>query len=87
MDIVKYLVYNSSMNCPLCTYPMVDVVYGFPSMEMIDLAKNDKIVLGGCPKPNVFRPTHYCLDCQEQYPASEPEYDKDTHTPTFSHNN
>ncbi len=87
MDIVKYLVYNSSMNCPLCTYPMVDVVYGFPSMEMIDLAKNDKIVLGGCPKPNVFRPTHYCLDCQEQYPASEPEYDKDTHTPMFSHNN
>ena len=87
MDNVKYLVYNSSMNCPLCTYPMVDVVYGFPSMEMIDLAKNDKIVLGGCPKPNVFRPTHYCLDCQEQYPASEPEYDKDTHTPTFSHNN
>ena len=86
MDIVKYLVYNSSMNCPLCTYPMVDVVYGFPSMEMIDLAKNDKIVLGGCPKPNVFRPTHYCLDCQEQYPASEPEYDKDSHTPTFSHN-
>ena len=87
MDIVKYLVYNGSMNCPLCTYPMVDVVYGFPSMEMIDLAKNDKIVLGGCPKPNVFRPTHYCLDCQEQYPASEPEYDKDTHTPMFSHNN
>jgi hypothetical protein len=87
MDIVKYLVYNSSMNCPLCNEALVEVVYGFPTMEMIDLAKNDKIVLGGCPKPNVFRPTHFCYSCLEQYPQNEPEYDKDIHTPMFSHNN
>ena len=87
MDNVKYLVYNSSMNCPLCNNPMVDVVYGFPTMEMIEKSKRDEIVLGGVPKPFDFKPTHYCIECQEQYPQSEPEYDKDTHTPMFSHNN
>ena len=74
------------MNCPLCSYPMVDVVYGFPTMEMIERAKNDEIVLGGVPKPFDFKPTHFCYDCLEQYPQNEPEYDKDSHTPTFSHN-
>lgn len=65
---------------------MVDVVYGFPTMEMIEQSKRDEIVLGGNPKPFDFKPTHYCLECQEQYPASEPEYDKNSHIPTFSHN-
>ena len=73
------------MKCPLCDYPMVDVVYGFPTMEMIELAKNDKIVLGGTPKPGDFKPTHFCYDCLEQYPQSETDYDNDSHTPTFSH--
>ena len=65
---------------------MVNVVYGFPTPEMIDSSKRDEIVLGGTPRDHEFRPTHYCLDCQEQYPQNEPEYDKDTHTPIFSHN-
>ena len=75
------------MNCPLCSQPMVDVVYGFPTMEMIDRAKRDEIVLGGTPKSIDFKPTHFCLDCLEQYPQNEPEYDTSNHTPTFSHNN
>ena len=86
MDNVKYLVYNSIMNCPLCNEALVEVVYGFPTPEMIEQSKRDEIVLGGIPRSIDFKPTHYCLACQEQYPQSEPEYDKDTHTPMFSHN-
>ena len=66
---------------------MVDVVYGFPTLEMIEKAKNDEIVLGGTPRPGDFKPTHYCYECQEQYPQSEPEYDKHSHTPMFFHGN
>jgi hypothetical protein len=66
---------------------MVDVIYGFPTMEMIEQAKRDEIVLGGTPRDFDFKPTHYCLACQEQYPASEPEYDNHIHTPMFSHSN
>jgi hypothetical protein len=66
---------------------MVDVVYGFPTMEMIERAKNDEIVLGGTPRDFDFKPTHFCLDCLEQYPQCEPEYDNSIHTPKFSHNN
>jgi hypothetical protein len=84
MDNVKYLVYNSSMNCPLCNEALVEVVYGFPTMEMIDLAKNDKIVLGGTPRAFDFKPTHYCLECQEQYPVA-PESDTDRYN-LFSQN-
>jgi hypothetical protein len=66
---------------------MVDVVYGFPTMEQIEMAKRDEIVLGGTPRDFDFKPTHYCLECQEQYPASEPEYDNNNYTPMFSHGN
>jgi hypothetical protein len=64
---------------------MVDVVYGFPTFEMIELARQDKIVLGGIPKPIDFKPTHYCYDCQEQYPQNEPESDTDRYN-VFSQN-
>ncbi len=72
------------MNCPLCNNPLVDVVYGFPTMDMIEKAKRDEIVLGGTPKAFDFKPTHYCLECQEQYPAA-PENDSDRYN-LFSQN-
>jgi hypothetical protein len=72
------------MNCPLCNNPLVDVVYGFPTMDMIEKAKNDEIVLGGTPRAFDFKPTHYCLECQEQYPAP-PEDDTDRYN-VFSQN-
>lgn len=77
--------YTSIMKCPHCNEPMVAIVYGFPSMEMIERAKRDEIVLGGMPKPFDFKPTHYCHGCQEQYPESEPEFDSHNHIPMFSH--
>jgi hypothetical protein len=87
IDNVKDMVYNIYMNCPFCNKAMVNVVYGFPTPEMIEQSKRDEIVLGGIPRDFDHRPTHYCLDCQEQYPQNEPENDMDTHTPMFSHSN
>lgn len=68
------------MKCSLCEQDTVPVVYGFPTYEQIMFAKEDKIVLGGLPRP--FGPTHYCLPCQEEY-----RLDEDSRTPKFSHNN
>ena len=53
-------------------------------MDMIEKAKRDEIVLGGTPKAFDFKPTHYCLECQEQYPAA-PENDSDRYN-LFSQN-
>ena len=68
------------MNCSLCQEPLVPVVYGFPTYEQIMSAKEDKIVLGGLPRP--LGPTHFCIPCQEEFGQGE-----DTRTPKFYHNN
>lgn len=68
------------MNCKLCNSVLLEVVYGLPTPEMIEKAKRDEVVLGGYYKP--FGPTHYCLQCQEEF-----RFDEDTRTPKFSHNN
>lgn len=56
-------------NCTLCDGELVNVIYGFPTPKLIDMAKTGDIVLGGLPKG--FRPTHYCNTCQEQFPRQE----------------
>ena len=69
------------MNCTICNEPMAPVIYGYPSMDMIEKAKRDEIVLGGIPSPNVFRPSHYCYACQEQYPMPQDPYDTHNYKP------
>jgi hypothetical protein len=66
------------MKCSVCEEQLVPIVYGFPKFEQIESAKRDEIVLGGLPRP--FGPTHYCLECQEEFGQGG-----DTRTPTFSH--
>jgi hypothetical protein len=56
-------------NCTLCDGELVNVIYGYPTPELIEMAKTDDIVLGGTRKG--FRPTHYCHACQEQFPRQE----------------
>jgi len=77
---ILYLIwcYTYSMNCKLCNFALLEIVYGFPTQEMIEKSKRDEIVLGGLPRP--FGPTHYCLECQEEFGQGG-----DTRTPTFSH--
>ena len=50
---------------------MVEIWYGYPTWTEIELAKLDKIVLGGT---IVKEYTHYCHNCQETYPAIEIPY-------------
>ncbi len=57
-------------NCPTCDGDLVNVIYGYPTPKLIDMAKTDDVVLGGT--PTGFRPTHYCHSCQEQFPQAEP---------------
>lgn len=57
-------------NCPKCNDSLVNVIYGYPSLKLIELAKSGDIVLGGTPKG--FRPTHFCQSCQEQFPEADP---------------
>jgi hypothetical protein len=57
------------MNCPTCNKALVEIVYGFPTMDQIEDAKKDLIALGGTPRSNANRPTHYCYLCQESYPV------------------
>jgi hypothetical protein len=41
---------------------MVPIVYGYPTEEMIQQSREDKIVLGGI---KIKRESHYCLSCNE----------------------
>lgn len=57
-------------NCPDCNDELVNIIYGYPTPKLIDLAKTDNIVLGGMPRKEI-RPTHYCHTCQESFPKLE----------------
>jgi hypothetical protein len=67
------------MNCKICNFALLEIVYGLPTPEMIEKSKKDEILLGGYHKP--FGPTHYCPQCQEEFGQGE-----DTRTPKFYHN-
>lgn len=41
---------------------MVPIAYGYPIPEMIEAAKRDEIVLGGC---FIKKDNYYCLSCNE----------------------
>jgi uncharacterized protein YbaR (Trm112 family) len=47
---------------------MVPIVYGYPTFDLIEEARLDKIVLGGT---TIKEYTHYCHECQETYPIIE----------------
>jgi hypothetical protein len=58
---------------------MKEYVYGFPTPDLMDKADSGEIILAGC-TTDLFEPTHYCVDCQEQYPQF---YDMDIHTESY----
>lgn len=53
-------------NCPNCNHELVNVVYGFPTPKLIEMAKTEGIALGGF-KATKDTPTHYCYGCHETY--------------------
>jgi hypothetical protein len=61
------MVYNISMNiCPNCNHELVNIIYGYPSPKLIDLAKLEDVALGGCTVgPDM--PNRYCYGCHETF--------------------
>jgi hypothetical protein len=63
-------------NCPECNHEMVNVIYGFPTAKLIDLARQEGVALGGMDfGPD--QPTHYCYGCHEAFPKNEVVYDEE----------
>ena len=61
------------MTCPLCNETeMVPIIYGYPTPDLINLAKLDQVVLGGT---TIREYTHYCHKCQETYPLIDIPYE------------
>lgn len=62
-------------NCPECNHELVNIIYGYPTPKLIDMARADGIALGGC-AIDAHSPTHYCYGCHESFPKlKEQEYD------------
>jgi hypothetical protein len=53
-------------NCPECSHELVNIIYGYPSPKLIDMAKLEDIALGGC---TVMKesPNRYCYGCHETF--------------------
>jgi hypothetical protein len=51
--------------CPLCYHELVNVIYGYPSLKLIELAKKEDIALGGSFSKD--SPKLYCYGCQEAF--------------------
>lgn len=55
----------SSITCPSCgDSNMAPIIYGLPTAEMIDLARQDMVALGGT-SLSMDNPSHYCYSCDE----------------------
>ena len=53
------------ITCTLCgDNNMAPIIYGYPTPEMVDLARQDIVALGGC-NVSSDSPTHYCYSCHE----------------------
>lgn len=55
----------TGLPCQNCTGTMAPVIYGYPGPELIQLAKDEAIALGGLRNDGY---THYCYSCNEVYP-------------------
>jgi hypothetical protein len=54
----------TAIKCPFCESQMAPIIYGYPTPEMIDLARQDMIALGGVQDGRDL-PSHYCYSCNE----------------------
>lgn len=52
--------------CTNCNHDLVNVVYGYPTPRLIDMARKEGVALGGMLKGSA-RPTHYCYGCHEAF--------------------
>jgi hypothetical protein len=59
--------------CPECNHELVNIVYGFPTPKLIELARAEGLALGGSDF-GPEQPTHYCYGCHEAFPQYDPGY-------------
>lgn len=53
--------------CPKCgSKNTVRIVYGYPSKKTLEIAKNSKVILGGCIISD-NDPAWHCNDCQNRW--------------------
>ena len=56
------------MKCPICNGKLVDIVYGLPTVELMEKAKNKEVCLGGC---NIIggieQSMYYCFSCEKSF--------------------
>lgn len=54
----------TQLTCPSCQYGMAPILYGYPTAEMVEYARQELIALGG---PTAKEYSHYCYSCDELY--------------------
>lgn len=52
--------------CPNCQHDLVNIIYGIPTQELVDMAKTEDVALGG-KKASVLDPKLYCYGCHETF--------------------
>lgn len=56
------------ITCEHCDAPnAAPIIYGYPTPEMVELARDELIALGGVAEQPY---THYCYSCNEVSPAN-----------------
>lgn len=60
-------------NCPECNHELVNIIYGFPTPKLIEMAQTEGVALGGC-LSGEGEPTHYCYGCHEVFPKADVPY-------------
>jgi hypothetical protein len=51
-------------NCVNCDHELVNIIYGYPSARLVEIAKSEDIALGGIQKSELD-PKLYCYGCNE----------------------
>lgn len=59
-----------SVKCPNCGNNLINIIYGRPNQELIEQAKEGKIILGGC-IINKNMPNYHCNYCNKNYKKSQ----------------
>ncbi|MGM9735157.1 MAG: hypothetical protein ACI3ZS_01835 [Candidatus Cryptobacteroides sp.] len=61
------IVNRKPCKCQKCGGKVVKIVYGYPSLELIQQAENKEIVLGGCLINGEGDPQWACVECEQTF--------------------
>lgn len=61
------IVNRKPCKCPECGGKVVEIVYGFPSLELMKQAENKEVFLGGCCVNGEGNPQWACVECEQVF--------------------